>query len=116
MTRVALFATKSAPIDVDVLHNVLGAGAKLELAPERCLRKPLDGESEQSLCSFVADADAIFFRVGQVTRSIIYAARSLKVVAVHGVGTDSVDVRAATERDVFVTITPQANSNAVEST
>ena len=113
MHQIALFASPSAPIDTEVLRETLGTDARIDVAPHEYLKKPLDQQSEQHLCSFVANASAIFFRVGQVTRRIIEAAKSLRIVAVHGIGTDSVDLDAATRRGVFVTITPHTNTRAV---
>ena len=50
--------------------------------------------------------------MGQVTEGLIEAARDLSVVAVHGVGTDSVDVAAASRRGVYVSVTPGTNASA----
>lgn len=51
--------------------------------------------------------------IDPVTRKVMEKARGLRVVAKHGVGTDNIDVRAATELRVYVTITPGANTEAV---
>ena len=113
MHRIVLFATDSSPIDNVALRKGVGHEVELVKAPADCLRKPLDRPSEECLCSAVRDADAILFRVGQVTRSVIEAAPKLKIIAVHGVGTDSVDLETASRRRIHVTITPGANANAV---
>ncbi|HUY32003.1 MAG TPA: phosphoglycerate dehydrogenase [Pirellulales bacterium] len=47
------------------------------------------------------------------TRRVIEASRSLRVIARSGVGFDRVDIAAATERGVAVTITPTSNHEAV---
>ena len=47
------------------------------------------------------------------TRGVLAALPELRVIARIGVGLDSVDVRAATERGIAVTITPTANHEAV---
>lgn len=47
------------------------------------------------------------------TRRVLEAARDLRVIARVGVGFDDVDVAAATERGIAVTITPGANHDAV---
>lgn len=113
MYQVVLFSSPSAPIDVQVLRDALGPDVRIDTAPHEYLKTPLDLQSERHLCSFVVDASAIFFRVGQVTRSIIEAAKDLRIVAVHGIGTDSVDIDTATRRGVFVTITPHTNAASV---
>ncbi|MFH1086791.1 MAG: hydroxyacid dehydrogenase [Chloroflexota bacterium] len=59
------------------------------------------------------DVDAILARTGKITREVIAAAPRLRIVARHGVGYDNVDVAACTERGIAVTITGDANSEAV---
>jgi D-3-phosphoglycerate dehydrogenase / 2-oxoglutarate reductase len=59
------------------------------------------------------NVDAILARTGKITREVIAAAPRLRIVARHGVGYDNVDVAACTERGIAVTITGDANSEAV---
>ena len=113
MNRIVLFGTASAPIDVRALRRGVGRPAELITAPASCLVKPLTKSAERELCPVVEPANAIVFRVGQVTEALIGAARDLSVVAVHGVGTDSVDIAAASRHGVYVSITPGTNANAV---
>lgn len=69
---------------------------------------------EATLLSLVSDVDAIVIRAnGKVTRTIMEAASRLKVVGRHGVGLETIDVPAATERGVWVVYTPEANSESV---
>lgn len=49
----------------------------------------------------------------QMTKEVIDAAKKLKVISRTGVGVDNVDVKAATERNVLVLNTPEANSISV---
>jgi len=60
------------------------------------------------LIEVVKDADGLLvtLNVEPVTRRVIEAAPKLKVIARHGVGYDNVDVKAATERGIVVTIAP----------
>ena len=46
-------------------------------------------------------------------REIIEAADALKVIGRHGVGVDTIDVKAATEKGIVVTNTPEANATSV---
>ncbi|MBS7642226.1 D-glycerate dehydrogenase [Candidatus Bathyarchaeota archaeon] len=64
--------------------------------------------TEDELIESVRDADAILvtLNVERVSRRVIESASRLRVIARHGVGYDNVDVDAATERGVWVTITP----------
>jgi len=57
--------------------------------------------------------DAIIVRQGKLTREMIQASSALKVVAKHGVGYDSIDIQAAAERGVPVTIALGANAQSV---
>lgn len=113
MNRVVLFGTASTPIDVNALRHGLECPAEFVTAPASYLLKPLTKAAERELCPIVEPANAIVFRSGQVTETIIRAARNLSIVAVHGVGTDSVDIAAASKHGVYVSITPGTNANAV---
>ncbi|MCQ6272280.1 hydroxyacid dehydrogenase [Pseudarthrobacter sp. R1] len=57
--------------------------------------------------------DAVILRGETFTREMIEASPILKIIARHGVGTDNVDIPAASENGVWVTSTPGSNSNAV---
>ena len=58
-------------------------------------------------------AVAILSRQGPVTRDVLAAVPTLRIVARHGVGTDDVDVAEATRRAVIVTRSPGSNTRAV---
>lgn len=57
--------------------------------------------------------DAIIVRQGQLTRAMIDAAHSLKIIAKHGVGYNTIDIQAAAERGIPVTIAAGANAQSV---
>ncbi|MBD8601348.1 hydroxyacid dehydrogenase [Pseudomonas sp. CFBP 8771] len=57
--------------------------------------------------------DAIIVRQGQLTRAMIDAAPSLKIIAKHGVGYNTIDIQAAAERGIPVTIAAGANAQSV---
>ena len=61
----------------------------------------------------IEDADAIVVRTAVIDRSVIDAAPRLAIISRHGVGYDAVDIAAAAERSIPVTITPLANSVSV---
>ena len=61
----------------------------------------------------VADADALIVRSDKVTREVIAAAKSLKIVVRAGAGFDNLDLAACTERGIVAMNTPGQNSNAV---
>ena len=57
--------------------------------------------------------DGIIVRFGPLPKQAIDASDRLRIVAKHGVGSDSIDVSAATNRGVPVTITEGANAQSV---
>ncbi|GFM89430.1 3-phosphoglycerate dehydrogenase [Pseudomonas cichorii] len=57
--------------------------------------------------------DAIIVRQGKLTREMIDASRKLKIIAKHGVGYDTIDIAAAAERSIPVTIALGANAQSV---
>lgn len=71
-----------------------------------------DGDSDRILDSLI-DADAYILRIGKIDRKAIERCEKLKVITRPGVGYDSVDVQAATERGIPVVLCPSANARAV---
>ncbi|MHB8907708.1 MAG: hydroxyacid dehydrogenase [Syntrophales bacterium] len=61
----------------------------------------------------IKGVEGVVVRMAPFTREIIEAADSLKVIGRHGVGVDTIDVKAATERGIVVTNTPNANAISV---
>ena len=64
-----------------------------------------DGDSDRILDSLI-DADAYILRIGKIDRKAIERCEKLKVITRPGVGYDSVDVQAATERGIPVVLCP----------
>jgi D-3-phosphoglycerate dehydrogenase / 2-oxoglutarate reductase len=83
----------------------------LQQRPEfkvRVLEKRL---TEAELLPLVADVAAMVVRSEtKVTRTVIEAATNLRVVGRAGVGTDNVDLEAATQRGIVVMNTPSGNT------
>ena len=69
--------------------------------------------SVESALPLVGDADGIISRNTVIDSRIFSQAPRLKAVASHGVGYDHIDVKAATERGVYVVNTPGANAQSV---
>ena len=75
---------------------------------------PARDSSQQALLDEARDAD--FIVAGPTTcldRKLIESAGSLKYIARTGVGVDSIDLQAATERGVFVTNSPALTADSV---
>jgi len=85
--------------------------ALLREKAEICL---VDSFEEDSLIKEVKDVDGIIIRAnGKVSRRLMESAPKLKVVGRHGVGVESVDLEAATEKGIWVVNTPDANDISV---
>ena len=72
-----------------------------------------EGRDPTEIRRRIADADAIVVRTAVIDRSVIDAGPRLAIISRHGVGYDTVDISAAAERSIPVTITPLANSVSV---
>lgn len=71
------------------------------------------GISEDEIVAIIDDYDALIVRSQtKVTRRIIEAAHSMKVIARAGVGVDNIDVQAATEKGIIVVNAPEGNTIA----
>jgi phosphoglycerate dehydrogenase-like enzyme len=71
------------------------------------------GLPEDEICREIKGLDAIIAGGEWYTRRVLDAADKLKIVARVGIGFDHIDLVAATERGIWVTNTPGANSPAV---
>lgn len=61
----------------------------------------------------VTKPQAIIARTGEISEEVLQVSSELRVIVKHGVGTDRIDVDAASRRGVPVLITSGANSQAV---
>jgi phosphoglycerate dehydrogenase-like enzyme len=83
------------------------AGLEVALAPKTGARSP------RELAALAAAADAAIVSTDPFDATVFAAAPRLRVIAHVGVGTDSIDLDAATAAGVAVTITPGANHETV---
>jgi phosphoglycerate dehydrogenase-like enzyme len=91
------------PEDADTGGRLRAAGLDITLAPKHGARNA--GE----LAGLVRNAVAAIVSTDPFERSVLAAAPLLRVIARVGVGTDSIDLDAATDAGVVVTTTPGAN-------
>ena len=61
----------------------------------------------------IGDADGIIARMTPVKQELIEAAPNLKIIGMHGVGLDGIDVKLAEEKGIAVVHTPEANAISV---
>ena len=98
-------------VDVEVMRSALGDAATVsEFSLPRALRTTDDLER---VVAALEGADGLLVRIGTLSREIIERLPRLKVVALHGVGVDQVDVAAATEHGIYVTNVPGGNTPGV---
>lgn len=71
-------------------------------------------DSPQDLARKVGafDPHAMIVRQGTISAEVQAAAPSLRAICKHGVGTDNIDIAAASERGIVVLYTPRANFEA----
>lgn len=69
--------------------------------------------SEDELLSMVPGIDGLIVGADIITAKVIENADSLKIIAKHGVGLDNIDIKAATEKNIYVTAGIGSNSVAV---
>jgi phosphoglycerate dehydrogenase-like enzyme len=93
----------SSPIHEDILEELRKLGTVLcGYGPDAVSYDDVKGEVE-----------AVLLRSGTFTARMIAESPNLRIIARHGAGTDTVDIPAATAKNVWVTNTPGANSRAV---
>ena len=68
--------------------------------------KPKQCKTEEDVISVVKNADAIVVQYAPVTRKVLEVAPNLKVVSEYGVGVDSIDIAACTEKGIAVCNVP----------
>lgn len=94
-----------------VVEHIHPAGeAMLAAKAELVFPEP---QNEEGILAAIGDCEAIVVRNTKITRRIIAAAPKLAVIGRHGVGYDTVDIAAATERGIPVVYTPAANTESV---
>ena len=72
-----------------------------------------DSPDPATWANFLPGAEAICVRLTKIPRAMMEAAPNLKIISRHGVGFDTIDVAAATERGVIVATVGLANAPSV---
>jgi len=86
------------------------------LIDENCIFEVGDPKdtSEDIACKLRKfNPDGIIVRQGKITRMVLESASNLKVICKHGVGTDNIDIDAASKKGIPVFYTPMANYESV---
>lgn len=96
-----------------LLAESLEPGAEARLAAGAMVVRSTAAD-ERTLLSHIADCEGLIVRTHHtVSRRLLEAGQKLRVVGVAGVGTDRVDVEAASELGIAVLNTAHASSDAV---
>lgn len=72
-----------------------------------------DGPISEQLRKELPNADAVIAGLDEYDRKLISSAPRLKVISRYGVGYEKIDLKAAADHQVAVTITPGANGDSV---
>jgi phosphoglycerate dehydrogenase-like enzyme len=107
MPKVLIATPTLAGVDGPFLQLLRDAGHEV-VYPR--LRKPL---TEDELLAELGGVAACVAGFEPYTRRVLSSCPELRVIARNGVGYDAVDVAAATERGVAVTVTPGVNQESV---
>ncbi|MDR2287466.1 MAG: C-terminal binding protein [Prevotellaceae bacterium] len=70
------------------------------------INKPKQCKTEDEVISVIHDADGVIVQYAPVTRKALESAPNLKVVSEYGVGVDSIDIAACTEKGIAVCNVP----------
>jgi D-3-phosphoglycerate dehydrogenase / 2-oxoglutarate reductase len=107
MPKVLIATPTLAGLEGPFLHLLRDAGFEV-VHPRQ--RKPL---TEEELLAELKGVAATVAGWEPYTRRVMESSPELRVIARNGVGYDAVDVAAATERGVAVTVTPGVNQESV---
>ncbi len=92
------------PINLKGIHYLKEQGYELKMG---------SGITEEILIQEGADCDGILTRNGTITKKVLASCKKLKVVSMHGVGVDCIDVEAATKLGIQITNAAESNQSSV---
>ncbi|KGT87831.1 2-hydroxyacid dehydrogenase [Erwinia typographi] len=70
-------------------------------------------QPEMPSAELSSEVEAVIFRSGAFSCSMMEQLPHLKVIAVHGVGTDGIDILSATQKGIVILNTPEKNTRSV---
>ncbi|MHA1626585.1 MAG: NAD(P)-dependent oxidoreductase, partial [Candidatus Asgardarchaeia archaeon] len=109
---------KNDKVEIFVSSKTFGKVCKkpIELLEKVALieRNPYDRKmSKEELIRMAKDAEILVVGNDRIDEEVMDKCKKLRLIARHGIGVDNIDLKAATERGIIVTYTPQANSESV---
>jgi D-3-phosphoglycerate dehydrogenase len=98
MPKFIVYVVEESYKDYSIEHSIItGAGGELRFAS--C-------HTEEDICEQCYDANALLLRQTPVGARVFRTLKNLKIISRYGSGYDNVDIKAATEAGVMVTIVP----------
>lgn len=107
MKRVLITPRSFGQYDQTPYRKLEEAGIEVIMNPYRRIM------TEEELTALIADVDGIIVGVDPLNANVLRHAKQLKAIAKYGVGTDNIDLPYAKEHGIDVSITKNANSDAV---
>lgn len=105
--RILITPRSFAKVDKEPLNMLKAKGFKVVTNPYgRILTK-------QEMQALIQDVEGIIVGVDPLDQDVLQQASQLKVISKYGVGTDNIDLETARENNIIVTVTEDANTNAV---
>lgn len=92
--------------NVDPERKALSSVPNLEFVPAQC-------KSEEELIELTKDADGVLNQWNHLTKNVIEKMEKCKVIATYGIGTDKIDVEAASKKGIYVCNVPSYGTNEV---
>ncbi len=108
---VAVTATDDFPVSMKPVREALRGIAPVRTIPLPF--SPITSAEEKKIAKLLQGAAGMLLRPGYITPTLLDLLPDLKIIAMHGVGVDQIDVEACTERGVLVTNAPGANADSV---
>ncbi|HIC95549.1 TPA: hypothetical protein EYP12_02845 [Candidatus Bipolaricaulota bacterium] len=98
MARYKVIVSDYDYADLEIEREILQRiGA--ELIPTQC-------KTEEEVIRVAEDADAILNQYAPISREVIASLKGCKAIGRYGIGVDTIDVKAATERGIAVVNVP----------
>ena len=107
MAKVLITPRSFAKYDQSPYEQLKAAGIEI-------IANPVNGIlSKEEMIHYLQAVDGVILGVDPMDQDVIASAKDLSVISKYGVGIDNIDVQAAKEKNIAITITENANSEAV---
>ena len=87
--------------------------SELEKNNIQIVRPVKDNMTSKEIAEIIESYDGIVCGIDSIDEEVIEAGKKLKIIHMHGTGTDHIDIDAATKRNIYVGSCPGMNATAV---